>query len=199
MAASRNPSASLGFPPGSSRLSTVSSGDARRGRCGAACTERGQEQPSPPSPALRGPAPRRGSPSWAGPGRAGQRAAGPPRRLMRNRPGWRRRREHGAAGAAAAQAAVLLPAHRPQPLRPPGAPERQGQAAGKAGGARVRGRRVAPCPAGRGCPVFGCASVRTGAQPAERRGRLSPPAHAGCAAPGAVFCNFSKLALLSPL
>lgn len=118
-------------------------------------------------------------PGRAGPGRAegwdrgrGWRRdsagdiAAPPAAAPAQAAARRWRPEHGAAGAAAAQAALLLLARRPQPLRPPGPPERRGQAAGKAGGAACRGS----CPAlpGPARPGWGRAPRRGAAAPAPR-------------------------------
>lgn len=116
---------------------------------------------------LRAPSPRRGR---AGRGRAegwdrGRDSTGdiaaPPAAAPAQSAARRWRPEHGAAGAAAAQAALLLLARRPQPLRPPGPPERRGQAAGKAGGAACRGS----CPAR---PGWGRTPRRGSAAPAPR-------------------------------
>lgn len=116
---------------------------------------------------LRAPSPRR---DGAGRGRDKGRGwhgdrdgdiAAPPPAAHAQSAARRWRPEHGAAGAAAAQAALLLLARRPQPLRPPGPPERRGQAAGKAGGAACRESCPAlpcpavPCRAGEGLPGGG--------------------------------------------
>lgn len=119
---------------------------------GRAAVTNTSELPPPARPHL----PEAGLPQWAGPARA----AGPGlrRRLMRSRPGDGG--GDGAAGAAAAQAAVLQPAHRPQPLRAPGPPQCQRQAAGKA-----EGRAGEAAGAGPRCPGLGCAGSAAGTAP----------------------------------